>query len=217
MTLGEIFRNKTIPDAWWSESQSCPTLCNPMDHTLCGNSPGQNTGVDSLSLLQGIFPTQGSNRGLLHCRRILYHLSHKPSPRILKWVAYPFSSRSSQPNCQSWRTCLMFSRGLYLRFSLMKLRIPWTVCLLPLKAHSPNPSKLLPTSFILSSWQSTNLPTWTLGYKLKEFGFLCIHHLPVRGSFLGITVAFRFNSYNPTLLPFWLILNKLAITKVTEQ
>ena len=41
------------------------------------NSPGQNTGVGSLSLLQGIFPTQGSNPGLLHCRRILYQLSHK--------------------------------------------------------------------------------------------------------------------------------------------
>ena len=43
-------------------------------HVLCGlwNSPGQNTGVGSLSLLQGIFPTQGSNTGLLHCRRILY-------------------------------------------------------------------------------------------------------------------------------------------------
>ena len=44
------------------------------------NSPGQNTGVGSLSLLQGIFPTQGSNPGLLHCRRILYQLSHKGSP-----------------------------------------------------------------------------------------------------------------------------------------
>ena len=54
------------------------------------NSPGQNTGVGSLSLLQGIFPTQGSNPGLLHCRRILYQLSHKGSPRILEWVAYPF-------------------------------------------------------------------------------------------------------------------------------
>ena len=44
------------------------------------NSLGQNTGVGSLSLLQGIFPTQGSNPGLLHCRRILYQLSHKGSP-----------------------------------------------------------------------------------------------------------------------------------------
>ena len=39
--------------------------------------PDQNTGVGSLSLLQGIFPTQGSNPGLLHCRRILYQLSHR--------------------------------------------------------------------------------------------------------------------------------------------
>ena len=48
------------------------------------NSPGPNTGVGSLSLLQGIFPTQESNPGLPHCRRILYQLSHKGSPRILE-------------------------------------------------------------------------------------------------------------------------------------
>ena len=41
------------------------------------NSPGQNTGVGSLSLLQGIFPTQESNPGLPDCRRILYQLSHR--------------------------------------------------------------------------------------------------------------------------------------------
>ena len=51
------------------------------------NSPGQNTGVGSLSLLQGIFPTQGLNPGLPHCRQILYQLSHKGSPRILQWVS----------------------------------------------------------------------------------------------------------------------------------
>ena len=43
------------------------------------NSPGQNTGVGSRSLLQGIFPTQGSNPGLLNCRQILYQLSHQGS------------------------------------------------------------------------------------------------------------------------------------------
>ena len=66
-------------------------------HRLHGpwNSPGQNTGVGSLSLLQGIFPTQGSNPGLPHCGRILYPVSHQGSPRILEWVAYPFSSVSS--------------------------------------------------------------------------------------------------------------------------
>ena len=45
-----------------------------------GNSPGQNTGVGSLSLLQGTFATQGSNPGVLHCRWILCQLSHKGSP-----------------------------------------------------------------------------------------------------------------------------------------
>ena len=47
------------------------------------NSLGQNTGVGSLSLLQGIFPTQGSNPGLPHCRQILYQLSHQGIPRIV--------------------------------------------------------------------------------------------------------------------------------------
>ena len=57
-----------------------PTLCDP--HGLCGsrNSLRQDTGVGSLFPLQGIFPTQGSNPGLLHCRLILYQLSHKGSP-----------------------------------------------------------------------------------------------------------------------------------------
>ena len=53
------------------------------------NSPGQNTGVGSHSLLQGIFPTQGSNPGLLHCRWILYQLSHqgwRASPTRWTWV-----------------------------------------------------------------------------------------------------------------------------------
>ena len=45
------------------------------------DSPGKNTGVGSLFLLQGIFPTQGSNPGLPHCRRILYQLSHQGSLR----------------------------------------------------------------------------------------------------------------------------------------
>ena len=61
-------------------AQSCPTLCDPMDYYSPWNSPGQNAGVSSLSLLQGIFPTQGLNPCLLHCRQILYQLSHRKSP-----------------------------------------------------------------------------------------------------------------------------------------
>ena len=64
-------------------AQSCSTLWDPMDW----NSPGQNTGVGSRSLLQGIFPTQCWNPGLPRSRQILYQLRHKGSPRILDWVA----------------------------------------------------------------------------------------------------------------------------------
>ena len=80
-------------------AQSYPTLCDPMDCPW--NSPGQNTGVGSFSLFQGIFPTQGSNPGLPHCRQILYQLSHQGSPRILEWVAYPFSRGSSRPRSRT--------------------------------------------------------------------------------------------------------------------
>ena len=70
-------------------AQSCPTLCDPMDYTYSPwNSPSQNTGVGSLSLLQGIFPTQGLNPGLPHCRQILYPLSHKGSPTTIKAGIY---------------------------------------------------------------------------------------------------------------------------------
>ena len=65
------------------------------------NSPSQNTGMGNLSLVQGIFPPQGSKWGLLHCMWILYQLSHQRSPRILDWVVYPFSSGSSQPRNQT--------------------------------------------------------------------------------------------------------------------
>ena len=59
---------------------SCPTLCDPMVYIAHGILHGQNTGVNSCSLLQEIFPTHGSNPGLLHCRWILYQMSHKGSP-----------------------------------------------------------------------------------------------------------------------------------------
>ena len=78
--------------------QSCPTLSDPMVYTVHG--------VDSHPLLQGIFPTQGLNPGLRHCRQILYQLSHKGSPRILEWVAYPFSSGSSRPRNQPGSSAL---------------------------------------------------------------------------------------------------------------
>ena len=66
-----------------SESESHSAMSDSLQP--CGlyslwNSPGHNTGVGRLPLLQGIFPTQGSNPGLPHCRWILYQLSHRGSP-----------------------------------------------------------------------------------------------------------------------------------------
>ena len=76
--------------------------------SLPAEPPGKpkNIGVASLSLLQGIFPTQESNWGLLHCRQILYQLSHQGSPRILEWLAYPFSRGSSQPRNLTGVSCI---------------------------------------------------------------------------------------------------------------
>ena len=88
---------------WVKFTHSCPTLCDPWTPW---NSLGQNTGVGSLSLLQGIFPTQGLNPGPLHCRWVLYQLSHKGSLRILEWVAYPFSRGSSWPKNKTGISCI---------------------------------------------------------------------------------------------------------------
>ena len=95
------------PEVKWSESRSVVSdSLRPHGLYSSWNSPGQNTGVGSLSLLQGIFPTQGLNPGLPHCRRILYQLSHKESPRIMEWVAYPFSRASSWCRNQTRVSCI---------------------------------------------------------------------------------------------------------------
>ena len=66
-----------------------------------GDSPSKITRVGCCAFFQGIFPTQGSNPGLPHCRLILYCLSHQGSPRILEWIAGPFSRGSSWPRSQT--------------------------------------------------------------------------------------------------------------------
>ena len=114
-----------LPTQWWnphlligkwilypwasskSESTSHSVISNSLQiHRLYNlwNSPSQNTGVGSLSLLQGMLPTHGWNPGLPHCRQILYQVSHKGTPRFfIRWatrVTYPFSSRSLDPGIQ---------------------------------------------------------------------------------------------------------------------
>ena len=107
--LNDSFRTR-LEKKWKSDSL--------LPHGLYSlwNSPGQNTGVGGLSLLQGILPTQGLNPGLPHCRQILYQLSHKGSPRILEWVAYPFSSRSSRP--RNWTGVSCIAGGFFTNWAM---------------------------------------------------------------------------------------------------
>ena len=93
------------PQYWACES--CLVVSDSLQpHGLYSpwNSPSQNTGVGSL--LQEVSPTQGLNLGLLHCRQILYQLSHQESPRIQKWVSYPFSWGSYQPRNRTGVSCI---------------------------------------------------------------------------------------------------------------
>ena len=117
---------------WWSEvkwSESRSVMSNSLQPHGVGpwNSSGQNTRVGSLSLLQGIILTQGSKPGLPHCKQILYQLSHKGSPRILEWVAYSFSSISSQP--RKWTRVSCIAGRFFTNWALREACHPWYDCI----------------------------------------------------------------------------------------
>ena len=91
---------------------------------LSWDSPGKSTGVGCHFLLQRIFPTQGLNPGLPHCRQIPYHLSHQGSPRILERGAYPFSSGSFPTQESNWD--LLHCRWILYQLSYEGIPAPWT-------------------------------------------------------------------------------------------
>ena len=129
--------------------QSCPTLCKPMDcgppgSSVHGDSPGRNTGVGCCALLQEIFPTQGPNPGHLHCRQILYHLSHQGSKNTgvgslsllqgifptqelnqgllhCRWILFHLSYQGSPNNYATYSQKLR-TRGLLIRHISAKCR-----------------------------------------------------------------------------------------------
>ena len=110
-----------MPLKWKSENGSVMSdSLRPHGLYSSWNSLGQNTGVGSFYLLQGIFPTHGSNPDLPHCGWILYQLSRKGSLRTLEWVAYLFSSSFSQPRNQ---TGVSFIAGGF--FTNWAIREPW--------------------------------------------------------------------------------------------
>ena len=128
---------------WVSEVKVCqswPALCDPMNYLwphelyIPWNSPGQNTGVGRLSLLQGIFPTQGLNPGLPHCRQILNQLSHKGNISEVTDIS-PWNPDSS----------LCFSLAFHMLYSAYKLNKqgdniwPWRTPLLIWSQSVPYP------------------------------------------------------------------------------
>ena len=100
-------------------AQSCPAFCDPIDCTrlLCPwNSLGKNAGVGCHSLLQGIFPTQGPNLGLLHCKQIPYLLSHQGRLMMLDVMEKP-NELPGQPNViASIQLCVPLTLVLISRF-----------------------------------------------------------------------------------------------------
>ena len=142
----------------WSREEHCAVL----NHSVMSNSLwSQTSGVCSLSgtsvlgilqarilewvaipFFRGTFLTQGSNPGLLHCRKILYCLSYQESPRILDWVAYPFSRGSPWPKDQTRVSCIAAGfftswavREAQREYYLMAIRYP-ALCLLSLRNMS---------------------------------------------------------------------------------
>ena len=91
---------------------------------------------------RGIFPTQGSNPGLPHCRQILYQLSHKGSPRILEWIGYPLSRVSSWPRNQTRVSC--FAGRYFTNWAIKEVCRKEEVTL----------------NYLLSSIPASTLPPW---------------------------------------------------------
>ena len=213
-------------------AQLCLTLCDPMDCSLPGSSvhedsPGKNTGVGCHALLQGIFPTQGSNPGYPLCKRILYQLSHQGSPRILKWVACPFSSGSSPPRNRTRVSCIAgrFFTNCATREALVSLIYPqfqasienWLCpvdtslpavseveAFAPLTLHMPQ----LPRARVsLSSPHPT--PTF------RHFLHPDMKHLLLFGSWDSSSLTLSWVHFPPCLFPRWLwcpVLSLLILT-----
>ena len=130
-----------VSDSWRPHGLWPTRLFCPWD------SPWKNTGVGCHALLQGIFPTQGWNPHLPHCRWILYQLSHHGSPRILEWVPYPFSRGSSQP--RNWTGVSGTAGGFFTSWATREAQPqqPGSRWLMSLPSNAPaqrSPSQGLP-------------------------------------------------------------------------
>ena len=125
--------------------------------------------MGSLSLLQGIFPTQGSNPSLPHCRGILYQLSHKGSPRMLQWVAYPFCRGSSRP--RNWTGASCTAGGFFTNWAIKEVhprtKRLWISWLQSLSTAISEPRKI--KSVTVSTSQQTEGGKWRQWQQQQPF------------------------------------------------
>ena len=128
----------------------------------------------------GDLPNPGSNPGLLHCRQILCQLSHQGSPRILEWVAYPFSRGSSQPGNPAGVSCI--AGGFFTDWAMRVCQGPaqmpppaWSW--LSSASFQKGPHVSLYDSHVLDTW--TILALWSVG-QYNVFNFLCCIRCRIR-------------------------------------
>ena len=140
------------------------------------NSPGQNTGVGSLSLtLQGIFPTRGWS--LPHCGRILTQLNHKRSRSMLEWEAYPFSRGSSRPRNRTgvsyiaggFLTSWAIREGPGLQYRSQSLLTPTAALILPLPLLLTQPANRCRCDLGKSKGSSVQVIQNLLGWTSVQF------------------------------------------------
>ena len=157
------------------------------------NSQGQNTAVGSLSFLQGVFPTQGSNPGLPHCRQVLYQLSHKGSPLSSQRVpeissldsklsllsAFMSSSLLPQDPFTYWSLCLDIQMA-FLYFLQVSVKNPLRREAFP-GLHGTEKQKAAPRGE-LRAQLLLGFPLWLASLRNRNFagrrwGHACIHQV----------------------------------------
>ena len=144
---------------------SCLVMSDSLRHPglqpsrlLCPwDSVDKNTGVGCHALLQGIFPTQESKPSLPYCRQIVYHLSHRGNPRILKWVVYPFSRGTSWPGNWTRVSCIVGGVFTIMSYQGSPRILKWVVY--PFSSGSSWPRNRTRASCIAGGF-FTNLSYW---------------------------------------------------------
>ena len=187
--------------------QSCPTPCNPMNcsppgSSVHGDSPVMNTGVGCHALFQGVFPTQESNPGLLHCRRILHWLSHQGSP-LAPWPGVkPQPPTVETQNLKHW-TAREVPAALAEVYSYMQTEVPTS----EFSHSSLSPLQMSPKiirdftetqAWICQFWFGIS-PGVKLGFLVHQIGLLALCPWPSWDSCMLVVVVGRFSVESKSL------------------